>query len=151
MKTTTTTKTLTPTKTLSITLALVIAAAGVPLLAGCSVEGAVNGAVQGASGGDVSLGGKLPTGWPKEVVVIDGELLFGARGSGDNKDGWVVTVKSDAMDPLEDARKTLEDAGFVGDTTLSAGDASVVAMKDDSYTVVVVNTSGGVLYTVSPA
>ncbi|TFB50357.1 hypothetical protein [Cryobacterium tagatosivorans] len=138
-------------KSLSVSLAIVIAAAGVPLLAGCSVEGAVNGAVQGATGGDVSLGGKLPTGWPKEVAVIDGELLFGARGSGDNKDGWVVTVKSDAADPLEDARKTLEDAGFVGDTRVSAGDASVVAMKNDSYTVVVASNSDGLLYTVSPA
>lgn len=138
-------------KSLNVSLAIVIAAAGVPLLAGCSVEGAVNGAVQGATGGDVSLGGELPTGWPSEVAVIDGELLFGARGAGDNKDGWVVTVKSDAKDPLEDARKTLVDAGFVGDTTLSAGDASVVAMKNDKYTVVVASNSDGLLYTVSPA
>ncbi|SDJ92496.1 hypothetical protein E3T54_04155 [Cryobacterium sp. Sr8] len=137
-------------QSLSVSLAIVIAVAGVPLLTGCSAEGAVNGAVQGATGGDVSLGGKLPTGWPDEVAVIDGELLFGARGAGDNKDGWVVTVKSDATDPLEEARKTLEDAGFVGDTRVSAGDASVVAMKNDTYTVVVASNSDGLLYTVSP-
>ena len=85
-------KTSISTKSLNVSLALVIAAAGVPMLAGCSPQGAVNGAVQGATGGDVSLGGKLPTGWPEEVVVIDGELLFGARGAGDDQDGWVVTA-----------------------------------------------------------
>jgi hypothetical protein len=108
--------------------------------------------VQGATGGDVSLGGKLPKDWPSEVPVIDGKILFGAGGSSDREKGWVVTIKSEAADPLADARKQLEDAGFVVDTDAAAsgGEIGVVAVKNDNYGVLVAGSADGVLYTVTP-
>jgi hypothetical protein len=141
-------------RAISVPLAIVIACVSVPLLSGCfgSVESAVNGAVQGATGGDVSLGGKLPKGWPHEVPVIDGKILFGAGGSSDGQKGWVVTIKSDATDPLADARKKLEDAGFVVDTDVatSKGTVGVVALENDNFGVLVAGSADGVLYTVTP-
>jgi hypothetical protein len=134
---------------------LALLAAG-PALAGCSddqVQGAVNGAVQGATGGDVSLGGALPDGWPTEIPVIDGEIKFGAGNTTDGDQGWVVTVASSASDPLADAKQKLLDAGFEVDTGNSAnvGDVGVAALKSATYTVTIAGTPDGVLYTVAPA
>jgi hypothetical protein len=137
-----------------VPLAIVIACVSVPVLSGCGgpVESAVNGAVQGATGGDVSLGGALPKGWPSEVPVIDGKILFGAGGSSGGHDGWVVTITSEATNPLADARAQLEGAGFVVDTTAqaSSGEVGVVAVKNDHYRVLVAASADGVLYTVTP-
>ena len=47
----------------AIALALLLA----PALAGC---GLVESAVDGATGGSVSVGGELPKGWPDEVPVV---------------------------------------------------------------------------------
>lgn len=140
-----------------ISLAVVAALAVGPTLAGCTgvtAEDAVNGAVQGATGGGVSLGGKLPAGWPTEVPVIDGELLFGAVKTTDGKPGWVVTIKSSSTDPLAEARRALEDAGFVVDTAAAAasvGTTGAVTMKNATYGVVVVGNPDGLLYTVTHA
>jgi hypothetical protein len=138
-----------------VPLALVVALAGVPLMSGCAagglVENAVNGAVQGATGGEVSLGGELPAGWPESVPVIDGELLFGAGKSIEGAQGWVVTVKSASADALGDARTQLEDAGFTVDAAASgAGDEGVLVVKDATYQVVVAGGADGLLYTVTP-
>ena len=134
---------------------LALLAAG-PALAGCSdaqVQDAVNGAVQGATDGDVSLGGALPDGWPAEIPVIDGEIKFGAGNTTNGDQGWVVTVASAAADPLADAKQALVDAGFELDTGNSAnvGDVGVVALKNTTYTVTIAGTPDGVLYTVAPA
>jgi len=141
---------------LRIALALVALLAVGPALAGCSdaqVQDAVNGAVQGATDGDVSLGGALPDGWPAEIPVIDGELKFGAGNTTNGDQGWVVTVASSAADPLADAEQKLVDAGFVADTSASAnvGDVGVVAMTSATYIVTIAGTPDGVLYTVAPA
>lgn len=143
------------TSRLRIIAAVAAAVLAGPLLAGCSADavgGAVNGAVQGATGGDVSLAGQLPSGWPAEVPVVDGKLLFGATKTEDGKRTWVVTVKSDAADPLAEVKTTLTGAGFVLDESPSAsvGTAGVVAMKNANFTVVVVGNTDGLLYTVTP-
>lgn len=136
---------------IGIPLALVLALAAGPMLSGCSsVGGLVNGAVQDASGGSVSLGGALPKGWPDEVPVIDGEILLGAGNTADGQTGWVVTIKSTAADPVADAQAQLEAAGFVTDASGSTGGNGAVAMKNDAYTVVLVGNADGVLYTVMP-
>lgn len=124
------------------------------LLTGCSdakVQDAVNGAVQGATDGDVSLGGALPDGWPAEIPVVDGDIKFGAGNTTNGDQGWVVTVASAATDPLADAEQTLVDAGFAVDTGSSAtvGDLGVVALKNADYTVTIAGTPDGVLYTVA--
>ncbi|WEO78515.1 hypothetical protein BJQ94_05615 [Cryobacterium sp. SO2] len=137
-------------------LALVALLAIAPALAGCSdgqVQDAVNGAVQGATDGDVSLGGALPDGWPTDIPVIDGEIKFGAGNTTNGDQGWVVTVASSAADPLADAEQKLVDAGFEPDTGNSAnvGDVGVVALKNAAYIVTIAGTPDGVLYTVAPA
>jgi hypothetical protein len=140
--------------TIRISLAVVTALTVGPALAGCSApaaEDAVNGAVQGATGGGVSLGGKLPAGWPTEVPVIDGELLFGAVKTTDGKPGWVVTVKAASTDPLGEAKRSLEDAGFVVDTAASVGATGAVTMTNKTYGVTVAGNPDGLLYTVTPA
>ena len=134
---------------------LAVLAAG-PLLAGCSdgqVQDAVNGAVQGATDGDVSLGGSLPDGWPAEIPVIEGELKFGAGNITNGDQGWVVTVASDAADPLADASQKLRDAGFEADASASAhvGDLGMVALSSATYLVTLTGTPTGVLYAVAPA
>ncbi|WP_146215761.1 hypothetical protein [Cryobacterium arcticum] len=144
------------TSPLRMGLALVALLAAGPLLAGCSdaqVQDAVNGAVQGATDGDVSLGGALPDGWPAEIPVIDGEIKFGAGNTTNGDQGWVVTVASSATDPLADAEQKLVDAGFEVDTSASAnvGDVGVVAMKSATFKVNLAGTPDGVLYTVAPA
>ena len=139
-----------------VALSLVVAA-GLTLLAGCSVgdtvresvSGAVNGAVQDATGGDVSLGGQLPAEWPTDIPVIDGEILF-ATGSGgaSGVGGWVVTVNATSTTPLDDARAELLAAGF---TEVVAGvDVEVVTMANATYGVVVAGNADGVVYTVTP-
>jgi len=140
-----------------VALAIVVAAAGLTLLAGCSVgdtvresvSGAVNGAVQDATGGDVSLGGQLPAGWPTDIPVLDGEVLFATGGLGESgAGGWVVTVSATSTTPLADARTQLLAAGF---TEVVAGvDVEVVTMANATYGVVVAGNADGVVYTVTP-
>ena len=128
---------------------------GGTLLTGCTADAAqnaVNGAVQGATNGDVSLGGALPSGWPAEVPIVDGEILFGTATTVDGRKSWAVTVKAASADPLAEATSTLTAAGFsaTGDVSAKAGSAGVVSMKNDSYTVVVAGNTDGLLYTVTP-
>ena len=137
-------------------LALTVSIAGLALLSGCSGEAvgnAVDGAVTEATGGDVSLGGQLPEGWPAEVPVIDGDIGFGASNTADTDRGWVVTVTTGAAEPLADATATLEAAGFNADpaATANVGEAGVAALTNGTWSVVVAGTSEGVLYTLSPA
>jgi hypothetical protein len=141
---------------LRVSLALLALLVSGPMLAGCTdagVQDAVNGAVQDATGGDVSLGGTLPDGWPAEIPVIEGEIKFGAGNTIDGDQGWVVTVASSAADPLADAKQALLDAGFETDTSGSAnvGDVGVVALKNATYAVMIAGTPDGLLYTVAPA
>ncbi|WP_419819284.1 hypothetical protein [Glaciibacter flavus] len=128
--------------------ALVVALALTPVLAGCSVQDLVDK----ASGGHVSVGGSLPKGWPSEVPVIDGKILFGAGGQGDEGKAWVVTIDATADDPLAAAKDSLEKAGFVTADAASgqAGDVGALAMKNANYAVVVAGTKDGVIYTVTP-
>ncbi|MCY7288312.1 MAG: hypothetical protein LH624_08710 [Cryobacterium sp.] len=137
-------------------LAVTMAVAGMVLLSGCSGEAvgsAVNGAVSDATGGDVSLAGKLPEGWPTEIPVIDGDIGFGAANTADGDQGWVVAVSTDAADPLAEATAQLEAAGFIADAraTANVGGAGVAALTNETWDVVVAGTPEGVLYTVSPA
>ncbi|QYF74194.1 hypothetical protein [Cryobacterium sp. PAMC25264] len=146
----------TMTRPLRMALALVALLAVGPALAGCSdaqVQDAVNGAVQGATDGDVSLGGALPDGWPAEIPVIEGEIKFGAGNTTNGDQGWVVTIASSAADPLADAKQMLVDAGFEADTSTSAnvGDVGVQSLTNASFRVTIAGTPDGVLYTVAPA
>lgn len=138
-------------------VALVAALVLAPALSGCSlIEGAVNGAVEEASGGNVSLG-SLPAGWPSEVPVIEGDVVGGGKNP-DGGSGWVAVIKSDAADPLADAKAQLEGAGFTAPEGVTPADIPGLEGlgegsffgQNATYAVVVAGSDQGVLYTVVP-
>ncbi|WP_104130230.1 hypothetical protein [Cryobacterium sp. N21] len=137
-----------------LVLALMIAAT-LPALAACSigdtVQQTVNGVVQDATGGDVSLDGSLPKDWPAEVPLIDGEVLFATGGIGEGEvGGWVVTIKATSATPIEDARAQLLAAGFSVAVGVPGADSEVVTVTNTTYGVVVAGNADGILYTVTP-
>lgn len=128
-----------------------------PALSGCSlVEGAVNGAVEEVSGGNVSLG-SLPSGWPTEVPVIDGDIVGGGKNP-DGGAGWVAVIKSSAADPIADATTQLEAAGFTAPEGVTPADIpgleglgeGAYLTQNANFAVVVAGSDQGVLYTVVP-
>jgi hypothetical protein len=148
-------------------LAVAMAALAAGLLTGCfanpvedlvqnGVEGAIEGAIEDATGGDVSLGGELPTGFPAEIALVDGTITVGA-GTGDGN-GWVVVVQTDEADPVAAARARLEDAGFADDTsltpeqldTLTGGQLDAAVLANEQYRVLLAVQDGMVTYTVTP-
>jgi hypothetical protein len=134
--------------------AAVIAALTAILLSGCFpnpgelVNKGVEGAIEDATGGDVSLGGELPADFPESVALIDGDISFAAGAGG--SEGWIVMITSSAADPVADAGAKLEAAGFTEDTTLSGADASAVVYSNGEYLVLVAGDGEAVSYTVTP-
>jgi hypothetical protein len=136
-------------------MAVVIAGLTASLLTGCfgnPVEDLVNqgveDAVEGATGGEVSLDGELPADFPDSVPLVDGEISF-AGGSGGGE-GWIVMVTSDAADPVADARAALEGAGFAEDTTVSGGGMGAVVYSNAEHLVLLTGDGTTVSYTVTP-
>ena len=136
-------------------MAVVIAGLTASLLTGCfgnPVEDLVNqgveDAVEGATGGEVSLDGELPADFPESVKLVEGDISFaGGTGTGE---GWLVMVTSEAADPVADARASLEGAGFAEDTTVSGGGVGAVVYSNDEYLVLVAGDGKTVSYTVTP-
>jgi len=136
-------------------MAVVIAGLTASLLTGCfgnPVEDLVNqgveDAVEGATGGEVSLDGELPADFPESVKLVEGDISFaGGTGTGE---GWLVMVTSEAADPVADARAALEWAGFAEDTTVSGGGVGAVVYSNDEYLVLVAGDGKTVSYTVTP-
>jgi hypothetical protein len=136
-------------------MAVVIAGLTASLLTSCfgnPVEDLVNqgveDAVEGATGGEVSLDGELPADFPESVKLVEGDISFaGGTGTGE---GWLVMVTSEAADPVADARAALEGAGFAEDTTVSGGGVGAVVYSNDEYLVLVAGDGKTVSYTVTP-
>jgi hypothetical protein len=135
--------------------AVVIAAISATLLTGCfgnPVEDLVNrgveDAIEGATGGDVSLGGELPADFPTSVPLIDGTIGVAAGTGG--ADGWVVVITSSASDPVADAASALEAAGFTEDTTVSGAGMGAKVYSNAEYLVLVAGEGETVSYTVTP-
>ncbi len=64
-----------------------------PALSGC-FGNPIEQVIEGATGGDVDLGGaSVPDGFPSEVPLVEGEVLFGARIGNDEGRIWNVTIK----------------------------------------------------------
>ena len=143
----------TPTTRTRAAIALAIAGVTASLLTGCNpvdaVQQGVEEAIESATGGDVSLG-ELPEGFPESVPVIDGEISIGAGGSADGTEGWVVTIKSDAADPVADAVAALESAGFTKDESIATGGVGAEFYSDGEYSVLLVGQGSSVVYTVTP-
>ena len=124
-----------------IVVPLVIALAITPALSGC-FGNPIEQIVEGATGGDVSLpGNKVPDDFPKEVPLIDGEVVFGmGLGDGTSK-GWNVTKKVSGLDAADTIKAQLEGAGFtaneagIGGTT---ADGATLVYDNGTYSVLVV-------------
>ena len=142
---------------LAAPIAIVLALAMTPALAGC-FGNPVETIIEGATGGEVDLGGtSIPDGFPAEVPVIDGEIVYGAGiGSGADKI-YNVTVKVTDGSVLQQIKTDLEAAGFAsqGDVTDEAGGGTFIGSNDTLAVLVVVSndgTNGWVAnYTVTPA
>ena len=137
--------------------AIAVAMAGVTatLLTGCFgnpvenlVQQGVEDAVEGATGGDVSLGGELPADFPTSVPLVDGDISLAAGAGG--AEGWVVVITSSASDPVADAAAALEEAGFAEDTTVTGAGVGAKVYSNAEYIVFVAGEGTTVSYTVTP-
>jgi hypothetical protein len=98
------------TRRIPATIALLSALALAPALAGCSV---VESVVEGATGGDVQIGGpSIPDGFPAEVPVYDGDILNGSSITKNGETVYNVVVKVDDTSVFDTIRTELTDAGF---------------------------------------
>jgi hypothetical protein len=133
-------------KAVTVPLAVLIALAVTPALSGC-FGNPVEQIIEGATGGDVDLGGKsVPDGFPSEVPLAQGEVLFGASIGNEEGRVWNVTIKVADAGAIEQIVAQLEGAGFstaaegFGGSTADGGTAIV---ENDSYGVLVVVSKDG--------
>lgn len=136
--------------------ALAIAGITASLLTGCFgnpadlVDKGVEDAIEGATGGDVSLGGELPADFPTTIPLVDGDVTFaGGAGDTDGK-GWVVVLTSSAADPVADAAAALEGAGFTEDTSMTGAEAGARIYTNPEYFVLLAGEGETLTYTVTP-
>ena len=132
------------TRTRRISTAIAIATALVlaPMLSGCS---GLEGIIEQATGGEVDVSmGSLPDGWPAEVPVIEGQILFGGTAdTDDGTPGWNVTIKVESETAFDAIAADLTGAGFeaVDAGELDGGDTITSgAFKNDNYGVLVAVT-----------
>ncbi|MFM9877689.1 MAG: hypothetical protein ACKVOG_07555 [Rhodoglobus sp.] len=125
----------------------ILAALAITLaLSGC-FGNPIESIIEGATGGDVDLGGKsLPDGYPaSEVPIIDGEILFG--GAIGNAEGKVynVTVKVADASALDAITAQLEAAGFTSEGAIggSTADGGTYIATSDKWGVLVVVSKDG--------
>lgn len=133
-------------KGVTVPLAILIALAVTPALSGC-FGNPVEQIIEGATGGDVDLGGKsVPDGFPSEVPLAQGEVLFGASLGNDEGHVWNVTIKVADAAAIDQIVAQLESAGFstaaegFGGSTADGGTAIV---ENDRYGVLVVVSKDG--------
>jgi hypothetical protein len=136
--------------------AVAAVAASAALLAGCTpgpiqdlVGQQAEQAIEGATGGDVSLGGELPSNFPSEVPLIEGDVSFSAGTGG--TEGWMVTISpASGGDPVADARAGLEAGGFVPEQAFEGVDVGAQVFSNGTYLVLLAGDANGVVYTVTP-
>ncbi|MEV1130347.1 hypothetical protein [Agromyces sp. NPDC049794] len=146
-----------PTLPITTRAAMAVAIAGVTasLLTGCFanpieelVNRSVEGAVEEATGGDVSLSGELPADFPAEVPVLEGKIGLSAGAGG--TEGWIIAVTTTSSDALADAAGELEAAGFTEDTSVSGGQLGAKVYTGSAYLVLLAGEGSTVTYTVTP-
>ena len=133
-------------KRITIPLAIVLALAVTPALSGC-FGNPIEQMIEGATGGDVDLGGKsVPNGFPSEVPLAQGEVLFGASIGNDEGRVWNVTIKVSDATAIEQIVAQLEGAGF---STAAEGfggsnaDGGTAILENERYGVLVVVSKDG--------
>jgi hypothetical protein len=117
---------------------------GAPLMTGCSL---INNVVNSATGGNVpeglGTGQSVPSDFPSEVPLIDGDVVFGLSLPGENGEkAWNVTINVPGPEAFESITTQLTDAGFEYQE-LSAGESgSTGAFTKDPLSVLVVVAAG---------
>jgi hypothetical protein len=111
-----------------------------PAVTGC---GTIADAIEGATGGDVDLGGtSVPDDFPSEVPLIDGEVVAGgAIGNADGKI-WNVTVKVPDVSAFDEITADFESAGFESTEVTSGEQGASATFTKDPYGVLVVVAGG---------
>ena len=130
-----------------VPLAVAIAVAIAPSLTGCfgMMGNPLQGVIEGATGGNVDLGGTdLPDGFPTaEVPLYEGEIVSGmSLGDADGKI-FNVLVKVPDASALDTIATQLEGAGFTADGgfTASGQDGGTAIYSNDSWSVLVLVSS----------
>ena len=113
---------------------------GSPALAGCSL---INNVVEGAAGGNIpdglSGGQSVPSDFPSEVPLIEGEVVFALSLPGDNGEkAWNVTINVGGADAFESIKTQLTDAGFEFQSVSEGDSGSTGAYHQGDLTVIVV-------------
>ncbi len=131
--------------TVPVAIALTLAVA--PALAGC-FGNPIEQVVEGATGGDVDLGGaSVPDGFPAEVPLTPGEVLYGASVGGADGRIWNVTIKVANAGAIDEIVAQLEGAGFttpvegLGNLGNGAAEIGSAVLENANYSVLVVVTS----------
>jgi hypothetical protein len=123
-------------KRLAVSTALALSLLLAPALAGCS---AIEGIIEGATGGQVDLGGQsVPADFPSAVPLASGQVIFGLSAGKDGEKVWNVTIKveSGAFASISDQ---LTGAGFtLAEGSEAANDGNGGLFTSDAYSVLVV-------------
>jgi len=138
-----------------VSAALVAVGIAAAALTGCSsgpiqdlVGQQVEEAVEQTTGGEVSFGGELPTGFPASIPLIDGELTFSAGSGG--AEGWIVTIDPSVGDAIGAAGAALEAGGFVLEPAFEGIELGAEIFTDGTHLVLLSGDDQAVMYTVTP-
>lgn len=118
------------------TLALSLAAALLvgPLLSGCSL---LNQFLPG--GGTVIPGTSVPSDFPDEVPLIDGDVLLGVKvPGGEGEQAWNVTIKVSGIDAYDTITADMEAAGFATQELAATAESKSAGFTKEPYSVIVV-------------
>jgi hypothetical protein len=136
--------------------ALVLAGASALLVTGCAanpvgdlVDQGVEDAIEGATGGEVELGGDLPADFPASVPLVDGTVSV-AAGSGGGQ-GWLIVIQTGSADPVADASAELEAVGFTRQADASGAASGAAVYSDGEHVVLLAADGENLSYTVTAA
>ena len=132
------------TRRTSTALAITAALVFTPLLSGC---GGIEGIIGQATGGAIQPSvGELPSEWPGEVPVVDGEIIGGNKATDPENESstlWTAIIgRNDDVEATKTAvAESLSAAGF---ETVDTAGAPIVALpyKNETYTVIVFVAAG---------
>ncbi|MEO5920967.1 MAG: hypothetical protein ABIQ01_07475 [Pseudolysinimonas sp.] len=122
---------------------LTIALAGVlligsPALAGCSL---INNVVGSVSSGNVPEGltgaPSVPSDFPGEVPLIDGDVVFGLSLGDEGEKAWNVSINVSGAEAFETIKGQLTDAGFEFQGVSDGDSATSGVFRKDDLTVLV--------------
>lgn len=129
------------TKRFTVPIAIVLALVITPALSSC-FGNPIEQIIEGATGGDVSLPGQgVPDDFPKDVPLIDGDVVFGIGVGDQESKGWNVTIKVAGLDAADNIKSQLEGAGFAQDGSGLGGateDGATLVYSSEKYSVLVV-------------